>query len=91
MYCYGLINSRKGCPASIKRELFGCEATNDYSESSLGGTTQEINKFGGIVQHNAAAVRDNRRNEYWVRFGAGGDKQKKVSTNSTSPMNTQLN
>ena len=57
---YGLGLSWKGCPESMKKALLGCKATNDYSESSLGGTTQEINKYGCINQHNAAAISDNR-------------------------------
>ena len=45
------------CPDSIKKATFGLEATNDYSESSLGGTMHETNKFGRINQHNASTIR----------------------------------
>jgi len=65
--CFGLYRSWKGCPDNIKRQTWGMEATNDYSESSLGGTTHEIVKYGRIGHHNAAAVSDARRNKYWNR------------------------
>ena len=49
--CLGLTSSW------LKRqETLGLEITNDYSESSLGETTNKINKFSRINQHNAAAV-----------------------------------
>ena len=63
--CFGLYRSWKGCPDSIKKMTWGMESTNDYSESSLGGTTHEIVKYGRIGHHNAAAVSDARRNKYW--------------------------
>ena len=67
--CYGLKSSWLKCPDSdsIKKATLVLEATTDYSESSLGGTTHEINKFGGINQHNASAINDGRRNGYWKR------------------------
>ena len=65
--CFGLYRSWKGCPDSIKKMTWGMESTNDYSESSLGGTTHEIVKYGRIGHHNAAAVSDARRNKYWDR------------------------
>ena len=73
---YGLPSSWKGCPDTVKRATLGLEATNDYSESTLGGTTHELTKFGRIGQHNAAAVNDNRRNKYWARSGMGKSKDK---------------
>ena len=70
------MSSWKGCPDHLKRATWGMEATNDHSESSLGGTTHEIEKFGRINQHNAAAISDNRRNKYWSRK-IKNDKDKK--------------
>ena len=74
--CYGLKWSWLMCPDSIKKATLGLEATNDYSESSLGGTTHEINKFGRINQHNASAISDGRRNGYWKR-SVGKKEEKK--------------
>ena len=79
--CFGLYRSWKGCPDSIKKMTWGMESTNDYSESSLGGTTHEIVKYGRIGHHNAAAVSDARRNKYWDRKSENktknGNKDKK--------------
>ena len=58
--CYGLKWSWLMCHDSLKKATLGLEATNDYSESSLGGTTHEINKFGRINQNNASAISDGR-------------------------------
>ncbi len=55
------------CPDEVKERLLGCEATNDLSESALGGTTQQITKYGRINQTNAAAVSDMKRNSYLTR------------------------
>ena len=46
--CYGLKSSWLMCPDSIKKATLGLEATNTYSESSLDGTTHEINHEGDL-------------------------------------------
>ena len=69
------------CPDSIKNITLGLEATNDYSESSLGGTMHEINKFGRINQHNASAISDDRRNGYRKRYVGKKEEKKKGEFN----------
>ncbi len=47
-----------GCPKEVKEGLYGREATNDRSESALGGTTQQLQQYGRIGIANAAAISD---------------------------------
>ena len=75
--CYGLKWSWLVCPESIKKTTLGLEAANAYSESSLGVTTHDINKFGRISQHNASAISDGRRNGYWKRSVGKNEEKKK--------------
>ena len=60
------------------------EATNDYSESSLGGPTHEIVKYGRINHHNAAAVSDARINKYWNRGRSQVEKSGKQKVNNAA-------
>ena len=74
----------------MKQRLVGCKATNDYSESSLGGTTQEINKFGRIEQHEAAAVSNMQRNGYFDRKISGKRKSKEKDCEKGKSNNSLL-
>ena len=65
-----------GCPKEVKEGLYGREATNDRSESALGGTTQQLQQYGRIGIANAAAISDAKRNGYFHRFSATGKKTK---------------
>jgi hypothetical protein len=55
----------QGCPQNVQNELLGPEATNDRSESALGGTTHQLQKYGRIGISNAAAVSDVKTNGYF--------------------------
>jgi hypothetical protein len=68
-----------GCPPDVQKALRGLEATNDMSESALGGATQQIQQFGRISIPNAAAVSDARRNQYSQRF-TKNDKDRRHSS-----------
>ena len=57
-----------GCSTEVQKALCGLEATNDMSESALGGATHQIQQFGRIAITNAAAVSDAKRNQYFRRF-----------------------
>jgi hypothetical protein len=41
---------------------------NDWSESALGGTTHQLQKYGRIGLTNAAAVSDAKANGYFSQF-----------------------
>ena len=51
-----------GCPLEVQKALRGLEATNDRSESALGGTTRQLQLHGRISIQNAAAVADAKSN-----------------------------
>jgi hypothetical protein len=38
--------SYQGCPPNVRNELLGRDATNDRSESTLGRTTHQFQKYG---------------------------------------------
>jgi len=57
-----------GCPLEVQKALRGLEATNDRSESALGGTTRQLQLHGRISIQNAAAVADAKSNGYFRRF-----------------------
>ena len=65
-----------GCPNEVKEGLYGREATNDRSESALGGTTHQLQKYGRIRIANAASIRDAKTNGYFHWFSASGKKTK---------------
>jgi hypothetical protein len=46
--------SYQGCPEEVKEGLRGREATNDRSESALGGMTHQLQKYGHIGITNTA-------------------------------------
>jgi hypothetical protein len=52
-----------GCPSEVQKALCGLEATNNMSESALGGATRQLQQFGRISISNAAAVSDAERNQ----------------------------
>ena len=60
--------SYQGCPPNVWNELLGRDATNDRSESALGGTTHQLQQYGQIGITNAAAVSDAKTNGYFRRF-----------------------
>ena len=51
--------------------MYGRDATNDRSESAIGGTTHQQQKYGHIGIANAAAVSDAMMNDYFRRCLAG--------------------
>ena len=65
-----------GCPKEVKEGLYSREATNDRSESALGGTTHQLQKYGRIGIANAAAISNAKTNCYFCRFLASGKKTK---------------
>jgi hypothetical protein len=66
----------QGCPPNIRNELLGREATNDRSESALGGTTHQLQKYGCIGINNAAAISDAKNNGYFGQFSSNSNKTK---------------
>ena len=74
----GSESSFQGCPKEVKEGLHGCDATNVRSESALGGTTHQLQKYGRIGIANAAAVSDAKMNGYFCRFSVNGNKMKGI-------------
>jgi hypothetical protein len=72
----GSESSFQGCPKEVKEGLHGRDATNDRSESALGGTTHQLQKYGRIGIANAAAVSDAKTNVYFHRFSVNENKTK---------------
>jgi hypothetical protein len=56
--------------------LHGRDATNDRSESALGGTTHQLQKYRRIGIANAAAVSNAKTNVYFRRFSVNENKTK---------------
>ena len=56
--------------------MLGREATNDRSESALGGTTRQLQKYGRIGISNAAAVSGAKTNSYVHQFTCPSSKTK---------------
>ncbi len=52
------------CGEEKKKALLGNSATNDEAESTLGGTTANIQRFGRIALSSAGAVIDMKRNAF---------------------------
>jgi hypothetical protein len=59
------------CGEVKKNALLGNAATNDKAESTLGGTTTNIQRFGRIALSSAGAVSDMKRNAFLKRQDAG--------------------
>ncbi len=55
------------CGEEKKKALLGNSATNDEAESTLGGTTANIQRFGRIALSSAGAVSDMKRNAFLKR------------------------
>jgi hypothetical protein len=70
--------SYQGCPAEVKENLKGREATNDRSKSALGGTTHQLQKYGRIGLTNKAAVSDAQTNGYFCWFSRNGNTTKEM-------------
>jgi hypothetical protein len=60
--------SYQGCPPNVQNELHGREATNDRSETALGGTKHQLQKYGRIGIGNAASVSNAKTNGYLRKF-----------------------
>ena len=68
--------SWKYCSEERKKALLGNKATNDEAESTLGGTTAQIQKLGRIALSSAAAVSTMKRNAFFDRSAkTRGDNQ----------------
>ena len=63
----GLEYSWNHCGEEKKKALLGNTATNDEAESTLGGTTANIQRFGRIALSSAGAVSDMKRNAFLQR------------------------
>jgi hypothetical protein len=55
------------CGEEKKKALLGNTATNDKAESTLGGTTANIKRFGRIALSSAGAVSEMKRNAFLRR------------------------
>ena len=66
----------QGCPPNDWNDLLGRDATNDRSESALGGTTHQLKKYGRIGISNGAAVSVAKTNGYFHRFTCQSSKTK---------------
>ena len=55
------------CPADIKKAMIGMMAVNDLAESSFAGVTAQVQCYGRIGMHAAAAVSDMQRNDFLSR------------------------
>ena len=60
----GLEYSWKHCSEERKKALLGTTATNDQAESTLGGCTSQIQRFGRIALSSATAISDMGRNGF---------------------------
>ena len=58
---------RKHCTEERKLALLGTTATNDITESTLGGCTSQIQQYGRIGLSNASAISDMKRNRFLRR------------------------
>ena len=68
--------SWKHCSNERKTALLGTTATNDQAESTLGGCTSQIQRYGRIALSSASAITDMNRNGYMHRStGAKDDKR----------------
>ena len=56
--------SWKHCTEERKLALLGTTATNDIAESTLGGCTSQIQRYGRIGLSNASAISDMKRNGF---------------------------
>jgi hypothetical protein len=59
--------SWNGCGEARKKALLGKKATNDEAESTLGGTTSNIQRYGRINISSAGAISDAKRNGFLQR------------------------
>jgi hypothetical protein len=57
----------KGCDEGRKKALLGKKARNDEAESALGGTTANIQQYGGIIILSAGAISDTKKDEFLQR------------------------
>jgi len=55
------------CSDERKKALLGNMATNDEAESTLGGATAQIQRFGRIALSSAGAISDIKRNSFLHR------------------------
>ena len=55
------------CPEDVKEAMMGLMAVNDLAESSFAGVTAQVQCYGRIGMHAAAAVSDMSRNQFLSR------------------------
>ena len=55
------------CPEDVKTAMLGMMAVNDLAESSFAGVTAQVQCYGRIGMHAAAAVSDMQRNNFFSR------------------------
>lgn len=55
------------CPEEVKEAMMGMMAVNDLAESSFAGVTAQVQCYGRIGMHAAAAVSDMSRNKFLSR------------------------
>jgi hypothetical protein len=60
----------------VKENLKSWEATNDRSESALGGTTYQLQKYSHSGPTNAAAMSNAKTNGYFRQFSRNGNATK---------------
>ena len=55
------------CPEEVKEAMMGMMAVNDLAESSFAGVTAQVQCYGRIGMHAAAAASDMSRNKFLSR------------------------
>ena len=55
------------CPEDVKTAMLGMMAVNDLAESSFAGVTAQVQCYGRIGMHAAAAASDMQRNNFFSR------------------------
>ena len=70
------------CPEQTKLDFIGCKATNDEAESTLGGATHQVQRYGHINLAAAGTISDARRNAFSYRPTSNKDKKSKVMFHS---------
>ena len=65
------------CPEQKKLDFLGCKATNDEAESTLGGATHQMQRYGRINLAAAGAISSSRQNSFSYRPTSNKDKKSK--------------
>ena len=69
-------------PRADKTRFLGCKATNDEAESTLGGATHQVQRYGRINLAAAGEISDARRNAFSYRPTSNKNKKSKVMFHS---------